>query len=59
MIGKIIKEIKWVMGLNESSRTKGVRGAAQYLLDTRGLVVGGGVGGGVGRMLHCNGYSNC
>ena len=23
MIGKIIKEIKWVMGTNESSKTKG------------------------------------
>ena len=23
MIGKIIKEMKWVMGTNESSRTKG------------------------------------
>ena len=23
MIGKIIKEMKWVMGMNESSRTKG------------------------------------
>ena len=35
-----------------------VRGAAQYLLDTRGLVVGGGVGGGVGSMVHCNSYSD-
>ena len=23
MIGKIVKEMKWVMGMNESSRTKG------------------------------------
>ena len=23
MIGKIVKEMKWVMGTNESSRTKG------------------------------------
>ena len=23
MIGKIIKEMKWVMGMNESARTKG------------------------------------
>ena len=25
MIGKIIKEMKWVMGMNESARTKGNR----------------------------------
>ena len=23
MIGKIVQEMKWVMGMNESSRTKG------------------------------------
>ena len=36
----------------------GVRGTAWYSLATRGLVVGGGVGGGVGRMVHCNSYSD-
>ena len=36
-----------------------VRGAAWYSLATRGLVMGGGVGGGVGRMVRCNSYSNC
>ena len=36
-----------------------VRGTAWYSLATRGLVVGGGVGGGVGSMVHCNGYSDC
>ena len=25
MIGKIVKEIKWVMGINESAETKGTR----------------------------------
>ena len=35
-----------------------VRGTAWYSLATRGLVLGGGVGGGVGRMVHCNGYSD-
>ena len=35
-----------------------VRCTAQYLLSTRGLVGGGGVGGGVGRMMHCNSYSD-
>ena len=37
----------------------GVRGTAWYSLATRGLVMGGGVGGGVGRMVCCNSYSNC
>ena len=36
----------------------GVRGTAWYSLATRGLVFGGGVGGGVGRMVCCNSYSN-
>ena len=36
----------------------GVRGTAQYLLSTRGLVGGGRVGGGVGSMVHCKGYSD-
>ena len=36
-----------------------VRGTAWYSLATRGLVMGGGVGGGVGRMVCCNSYSNC
>ena len=36
----------------------GVRGTAWYSLATRGLVLGGGVGGGVGRMVHCNSYSD-
>ena len=35
-----------------------VRGTAWYSLATRGLVKGGGVGGGVGRMVHCNSYSD-
>ena len=35
-----------------------VRGTAWYSLVTRGLVMGGGVGGGVGRMVHCNSYSD-
>ena len=35
-----------------------VRGTAWYSLATRGLVMGGGVGGGVGRMVHCNSYSD-
>ena len=53
------------MGMNESAETKGkchhekdVRGSAWYSLATRGLVMGGGVGGGVGRMVHCNSYSD-
>ena len=37
---------------------EGVRGTAWYSLATRGLVKGGGVGGGVGRMMCCNSYSN-
>ena len=36
-----------------------VRGTAQHLLSTRGLVGRGGVGGGVGRMVHCDSYSDC
>ena len=36
-----------------------VRGAAQYLLSTRGLMGRGGVSGGVGNMVGCNSYSNC
>ena len=35
-----------------------VRGTAWYSLATRGLVMGGGVGGGVGRMVHCDSYSD-
>ena len=35
-----------------------VRGTAWYSLATRGLVIGGGVGGGVGRMVHCNSNSD-
>ena len=35
-----------------------VRGTAWYSLATRGLVIGGGVGGGVGRMVCCSSYSN-
>ena len=35
-----------------------VRGTAWYSLATRGLVMGGGVSGGVGRMMHCNSYSD-
>ena len=35
-----------------------VRVTAQYLLSTRGLVVRGGVGGGVGSMVHCKSCSN-
>ena len=38
--------------------TESVRGTAWYLLATRGLVMGGGVGGGVGRMVHCKSYSD-
>ena len=38
--------------------TISVRGTAWYSLATRGLVMGGGVGGGVGRMVHCNSYSD-
>ena len=38
--------------------TPSVRGTAWYSLATRGLVFGGGVGGGVGRMVCCNSYSN-
>ena len=37
---------------------EGVRGTAWYSLATRCLVLGGGVGGGVGRMVHCNSYSD-
>ena len=40
------------------SSTPRVRGTAWYSLATRGLVLGGGVGGGVGRMVHCNSYSD-
>ena len=36
-----------------------VRGTAWYSLATRGLVWGGGVGGGVGRMVSCESHSNC
>ena len=36
-----------------------VRGTAWYSLATRGLVMGGGVGGGVGRMVCCSSHSNC
>ena len=39
--------------------TEFVRGTAWYSLATRGLVWGGGVGGGVGRMVCCKSYSNC
>ena len=35
-----------------------VRGTAWYSLATRGLVIGGEVGGGVGRMVYCNSYSD-
>ena len=42
------------MGKNEVS----VRGTAWYSLATRVLVIGGGVGGGVGRVVHCNSYSD-
>ena len=39
--------------------TRGVvRGTAWYSLATGGLVLGGGVGGGVGRIVHCNSYSD-
>ena len=38
--------------------TPSVRGTAWYSLATRGLVMGGGVGGGVGRIVHCNSYSD-
>ena len=46
-----------------SSRCSGelwgpVRGTAWYSLATRGLVMEGGVGGGVGSMMHCKGYSD-
>ena len=41
------------------SPDKTVRGTAWYSLATRGLVMGGGVGGRVGRMVCCNSYSNC
>ena len=40
------------------SSVTAVRGTARYSLATRGLVMGGGVGGGVGRMVHCNSYSD-
>ena len=40
------------------SREVIVRGTAWYSMVTRGLVIGGGVGGGVGRMVHCNSYSD-
>ena len=34
------------------------QGYCLYSLATRGLVLGGGVGGGVGSMVHCNSYSD-
>ena len=46
------------LGLTLQVMASGVRGTAWYSLATRGLVIGGGVGGGVGRMLHCNSYSD-
>ena len=41
MIGKIIKEMKWVMGMNESARTKGKhcheKGISLMMSEDRGL----------------------
>ena len=51
----------WVSGFMINLKielTDAVRGTAWYSLATRGLVLGGGVGGGVGRMVHCNSYSD-
>ena len=50
----------WVQALfnHEELERLSVRGTAWYSLATRGLVLGGGVGGGVGRMVHCNSYSD-
>ena len=52
----MMEESSLVMG--ESGGGPGVRGTAWYSLATRGLVWGGGVCGGVGRMVCCNSYSN-
>ena len=43
-------------GLCTCYHNQSVRGTAWYSLATRGLVMGGGVGGGVGRIVHCNSY---
>ena len=42
----------------DSTNTGTVRGTAWYSLATRGLVIGGRFGGGVGSMVHCNSYSD-
>ena len=59
---KLLLKMSRKMGkkLKEPGKTlsEGVRGTAWYSLATRGLVLGGGVGGGVGRMVHCNSYSD-
>ena len=43
---------------HETQKADIVRVTAQYLLSTRGLVVGGGVEGSVGSMVRCKSYSN-
>ena len=43
---------------SQSQADGAVTGMAWYSLATRGLVMGGGVGGGVGRMVHCTRYSD-
>ena len=55
--------ILFIVSIISLFRTQGlqfnsVRGTAWYSLATGGLVLGGGVGGGVGRMVHCNSYSD-
>ena len=47
------------LGMDDYLWVQAVRGTAWYSLATRGLVLGGGVGGGVGRMVHCKSYSDC
>ena len=51
----------WMLKMTSDAwrlRRMSVRGTAWYSLATRGLVMGGGVGGGVGSMAHCNSYSD-
>ena len=53
--------IRCKMDKIQASACKGesVGGTAWYSVATRGLVLGGDVGGRVGRMVCCNSYSNC
>ena len=44
--------------LSSDEKAASVRGTAWYSLATRGLVMGGGDGGGVGSIVDCNGYSD-